>query len=226
MVNKLVISSVLAALILSGTAFYRTLRFGTQVDNKNILEIKKKFGENPSEPLYNPIIKLADKKGKAFCSAFVIDANYAVTAGHCVGGIEDELNKEDLRVILDSGQDAGIKVKAMGYTHRVDLGLIMGNFNKFKPLRADFINFRSNVPVVMACGFPFCQKQLICNPILPQKNDVFYVDAMGYMVPGMSGGPVIDVKTGEAIGLNSASGEGVVKFTPLQGLLGAFHGLE
>lgn len=225
MLNKVVIAFVLASLVLSGMSFYKTIQNGKQVDNKIVLEIKKKFGTEPSEPLYNPIVKLS-KAGRPFCSGFVIDANYAITAGHCLGSMEDKLETADLNIILDTGKDSGTVAHAVGFNGRVDLGLITGNFNKFKSLKVDMENFRMAMPLAYACGFPFGQIKMVCNPVIPQNNDGFLINALGYLVPGMSGGVVIDPKTGEGVALNTAVGDGVVKLTPLQGFKGVFKGLE
>lgn len=186
----------------------------------------KKFGigKTADNPAYNPIIKLLDHKGHAFCSGFVVDANYIVTAAHCLndGG---KLSKEELGVMDDAGVNTNTKAKAVGISSRNDLGLVSGDFSNFKVLKVEFshFGFLSSAPFYLMCGFPMGQKNLICNPFFPSSTSGFAVVGAGYIVAGMSGGPVINSVTGEAVAVNSYADEGRVGVFPLQGLLGAFR---
>lgn len=225
MVNRFLWAVAISSVILSGLAIYKTVQLGNEVSDRQIIKLDKKFGQSPTDPTYNPVIKITDENHKAFCSAFVIDANYAVTAGHCVGAMNGSLSKQKLHVILDSGEDANLTVKAAGFASRSDLGLILGDFNKFKPLATNLESFGFTEAAYYTCGFPYTQKKMICTEFIPQKNSRFYIDGAGYMVPGMSGGPVINARTGVAVGVNSAVGEGIVEVTPLEGFKGCF-GIE
>lgn len=174
-----------------------------------LVPLGPKFGTPPdSDATLTPVVHLATKDKKSFCTAFVVDANYAVTAAHCInhGG---KLPKETLKLLDEKGTDVA-DAQAVGFHDRSDLGLLKGKFNKFLPLKAEFHNNGFEVRrVLAACGFPYGQHRLICN--------VF--------IPAMSGGPVIDPETGIAIGVNYAVGSEYSYISPLQGFLGVF-GLE
>jgi hypothetical protein len=47
----------------------------------------------------------------------------------------------------------------------------------------------------------------------------FLMGAQGFLFPGMSGGPVIDMYTGRVIALNSAVSEHMVLLAPIFGIM-------
>jgi hypothetical protein len=53
----------------------------------------------------------------------------------------------------------------------------------------------------------------------------FSIAGRGFLIPGMSGGPVIDVKHGTVLAVNSAATNGFVLVAPVMGILGSF-GIE
>lgn len=185
----------------------------------------KKFGSGKTadNPAHNPIIKLSDMSGQGYCSAFVIDANYAVTAAHCLADDHYRLRKENIKIYNDKGEYTGIIAKAGGIALQSDLGIVTGDFSNFRMLPAHFDKFSFYHPLYVACGFPYASKVLSCNPLIPAKNIEFAMYAQGYLVPGMSGGPVIDLSDGMVVGVNSAVADDGVLVMPLQGLLGAFQ---
>lgn len=199
-----------------------TLLVGVNNKGSQLLPLDKKFGTAPdNDATLEPVVHLADAKGKAFCTAFIVDANYAVTAAHCIneGG---SLPKEKLKILDESGKDLG-DVQAVGFHDRSDLGLLKGNFKKFLPLRANFYtNGFQIVKPMAACGFPYGQHKFICNIFTPMGNEEFTVKGKGFLVPAMSGGPVVDLESGFAVGVNSAVGDNYSYVRPLQGFLGIF----
>ncbi len=72
-----------------------------------------------------------------------------------------------------------------------------------------------------ACGFPFGQKGLACNPVQVMENDVLAIKVKGFLRNGMSGGPVLNAQ-GVAIGINYAITDGYSLVNSLQGFLGVF----
>lgn len=184
-----------------------------------------KYGQfSSSKAQYQPFVQLARvSDGRAFCSAFVIDSNYALTAAHCV----DPGKRYGIRPILDAPKlliDTGFR--AVGINNRIDVALIMGDFSNFKNLRADFYGFTpTNSPAAyQACGFPYLQKKLTCTRFIPRGVAGFTLAGAGFLIPGMSGGPVLDMKHGHVIGINSSMGN-AAHIAPILGSLGAF-GIE
>jgi S1-C subfamily serine protease len=75
----------------------------------------------------------------------------------------------------------------------------------------------------MSCGFPYGQKRLYCSTIKPKAKEFFNLIADGDIFPGMSGGPVIDILTGEVVGVNSKVYEdGTIHVASLIGLPAQF----
>jgi hypothetical protein len=163
------------------------------------------------------------KKGRGFCSGFVADANYIITAAHCIEK-NYGLDKEPIQIHDQYGKDTGVTAEAVAMSNRIDVGMVKGDFRKFKTLKADFYGFTpTNKPgKYQTCGFPGLQNKLTCTEFLPQYNEGFYIAGKGFLIPGMSGGPVFDTQNEVVIGVNSAAGSGVVLVAPLLGMLGMF----
>lgn len=179
-----------------------------------------------------PIVHIADKDGKAFCSGIVFDAQYVATAAHCLMDDGDSMRTDNLRILDAKGQDVGIVVKAAGVNLRMDYGIVLGDFRKFLLAPIDFYNavFLEPGPFI-ACGFAFGQKYASCSPFLPTGTIGFATEGQGMLIPGMSGGPVYNLTLKKVVAVNTAmtqdytgvAGGSIV--TPLTGLLGAF-GIE
>lgn len=207
--------SVLSALIV-------TLSMGSQAYVEKDLP---KYGTPNENPIHNPIIQL-HRDGRGFCSAVVIDANYALTADHCLRGFMG-MNSDPIQIHDELGKATGVEARAVGIAGRVDVGLIKGDFRRFKFLRPDFYGFTpTNAPgEYRTCGFPGLQDRLTCTVFIPTHNSGFAIAGRGFLIPGMSGGPVIDLTNGVVIAVNSAATEGFVLVAPIMGVLGVF-GIE
>lgn len=72
-----------------------------------------------------------------------------------------------------------------------------------------------------ACGYPFGQKGLACNPVVVIENDVLAIKVKGFLRNGQSGGPVLNAQ-GVAVGINFAITNGYSLVNSLQGFLGVF----
>lgn len=184
-----------------------------------------KYGTSPSNPKHSAIIQL-HRNGKGFCSAVVIDANYALTAAHCV--VDDFFGNVDHTqiVIKDaSGNDTGTVAKVAASHGRIDIAMLIGDFNNFHVIEPDFYEFSPTNALsrYSACGFPGLQNKVTCTNFVPTHNDGFSIAGKGFLIPGMSGGPVIDIINRKLIAVNSAaSTNGTVLVAPVLGILGAF----
>lgn len=208
---------------------------GSQIQQiKTKYRIKdRSFVKDPVNPA---IIRLHDKKGQFFCSGFVVDASYAVTAAHCLSDDLGFLMKGSIQ-IRDSDGSALTLAKAAGLNHRLDYGVIVGDFSNFNHLEMDastsffhptetkkfsFFSEEKEVKSFKACGYPQGQRDVYCSEFSPKQSYFFQVAGLGQVFPGMSGGPVMDAKTGEAVGVISAMSEGAAIITPVTGILGNF----
>lgn len=187
-----------------------------------------KYGTFTNEAKTNEaIIRLKDSKGEFFCSAFVIDDNYAATAAHCLerdfNSIFHSFLPEDIIVSDYLGNDTKIRARAAAINTRMDYGLVKGNFKNFNHLDLDLrLEGVYKQPMLVSCGYPLNQKGLYCVPVYPVRNSYFHIAARGMIYPGMSGGPVIDPKTNKVIAVNSAVSEDTVLLAPIIGLLSSF----
>jgi len=169
------------------------------------------------------VVKLA-KGGRGYCTAFIIDDNYALTAAHCLkaGFFNNKLDNDELE-IRDASNVLLEKAKAVAFDSMTDVGLIAGNFKMFDKLKVNFYGF-TRLPS-FTCGYPMLQNKITCTEFLPTGGDKFFITGPGFLIRGMSGGPVLDRATMTVYGINSAFGTERIYVAPLLGLLGDF-GIE
>lgn len=193
--------------------------------SREVINIHKKFGTPPSGSiLYDSFIRLSDPTRGSSCSGWVIDANYAITAGHCLNQ-EGHLNKSNFYIFDKNGTNTNTIAQAVGYDNKTDLGLISSDFNHFKPLKSnlDQEGFTLNKHSFVSCGFPLGQKTLVCTPFTSSGFRSFRVKGFGHFVPGMSGGPVIDLDSGVAVGVVVSVDDNYSFVAPIEGILGLFN---
>src|SRR5437868_6540141 len=77
--------------------------------------VTEKFGQMPNnDAVLEPIVHLLNDKKIPYCTAFVIDKNYAITSGHCVKENGD-LTKKKLGFSDSLGVNLNVEVTAKGY---------------------------------------------------------------------------------------------------------------
>lgn len=186
-------------------------------------EQKQDVPEITSGTKRGSIVRLHDpKEGRFFCSGVIVGQATLLTANHCTSGMFAEAAPGDvIAEIRDAdGQPTGILASFVAGNSRADFAILTGDFSSFavRGHSADphFIldNIESNGRSVMACGYPYGGK-LMCSPVTDRHMMAFYIAGHGYLYPGMSGGPVVDVATGIVIGVNSAVTETNVLLAPL-----------
>lgn len=178
----------------------------------------------PSEPgsekihqSYDAIIQLHEmEQGRFYCSAVVVYRNYAITAAHCVA------ENSAIKIFSSRNQDTGIVAVPDRASSQMDYAVISGDFSKFRYIKPE-LNVKEIIKSfttgdLIACGYPM-GGELICLPIKDPGQYNFYFRADGSLYPGMSGGPVIDKKTGHVIGINSAVYTEGVLLAPIINLL-------
>lgn len=182
------------------------------------------------EAMRNPIIGLYredhnnNDKMQFHCSAFVISNLYAVTASHCVVDAYGFMTKDSIHIYDADLKDTGLIAVAASMDRRADLAVIMGNFAGFHKLKMDHVTGLMRLPGPFAtCGFPWGSTPPLCNLFKPMGPFYEHVKGMGFLLPGMSGGPVIDMNSGMVGAINMALGDGFVIVAPVTGIFGALE---
>lgn len=100
------------------------------------------------------------------------------------------------------GNDTNIVAMALEGNSARDFGIIMGDFKKFNKLivRTDFIVKPGDA--LRSCGFAHGNYPATCVDFTAVGQSYFYYTGQSMLVPGMSGGPVINAD-GEVVGINS-----------------------
>lgn len=177
-----------------------------------------------------PVIKIADADGNGFCSGYVADDHYIVTAAHClkIGGSHEM--RENLTIVNEAGEIVA-EATAAGINLRIDVGILHGDFKKFKKLPSEFYQdgliYSYPTHHYMSCGYPYGQKEEVCTPFYPSipRTDMmfgFVRSGISTMIPGMSGGPVINTSTGKVVGVNVGGTLVGSIIAPVLGLPAAF----
>jgi hypothetical protein len=197
--------------------------------DKNLPPLDTNINHSRAVNRLEPIVQLF-RNGRFYCTAFVIGNNYALTASHCLMSDDGMSRTDDEIDIRLNNKKTGIIAKAVGVEFRRDLGLIKGDFSSFQMIEVsnDSPGFMANEPLI-ACGYPGGNKHVSCTTFQPAINDAFFLRGPGILVGGMSGGPVINIITSQAVGVNchvyeSETGGGV-GISTLYGVLGRF-GIE
>lgn len=169
---------------------------------------------------YGSIIRLEHGDFGFYCTAVVIDGNYALTAAHCLNNEIGLMSDREI-VIYDQNQTyTGVKAKAAAVDNTRDIGFIQGDFRDFEAAKVDFTGEDIKVGMVMtACGFPSGQFIKFCVDLVLYGNYQFRYRTQGPPIfRGMSGGPVV-ASNGHVVGINSAVDNNSVIIAPLVGVL-------
>lgn len=176
--------------------------------------------ENVLPKLYGAIVQLSIQY--KICSAVVIDDNYIFTAAHCV---DDWMGhyKGFVDILDDRGNHTGVKTTVAAFYPDYDVALLKGDFRNFNYMELDPYKTPEFGQIYYACGFPSLQNRITCSKFIPRENLYFKLSGDGFILRGMSGGPVIDTRNNKVIGVNSAVSENSVIIAPALGLLGIFE---
>lgn len=142
------------------------------------------------------------------CTAFVVSDKYALTAAHCLTNEFGMMITDDIQVLDTERSDTGILAKAASMNGRLDYGLIEANFTGFNKLvivdaKGRITGHLTASNNLTSCGFAN-GGDLLCVPFKDVHPLLFGIKSdNAALFPGMSGGPVIDISTGRAIGINS-----------------------
>lgn len=180
-------------------------------------------GEAGNAKKHPAVVKLYDiEHGRFFCSGTVIAKNYILTAGHCLQGYDRFAVTVEVRTMLD--KPTGIKAAMVYAAGRSDQGLLLGDFSSFNTMpietrtAEELAIYQDQSRPVIACGFPY-GGEYFCGSFSNRHQMAFSIGGEGFLYPGMSGGPVIDIKSGVIIGVNTAVIERGIIISPILELL-------
>lgn len=161
--------------------------------------------------LKEAIVRLHNAQGHFVCSGTVVNDRTVVTAAHCIGGLMTGFfpPRLEFNVRAEDGKDTGLLGLVAGFHQMSDQAILIGDFSEFqtRPMVTEpreVIRLLTNTEArLIACGYPYGGK-LYCSRIKNIRQFLFRFSADGYLFPGMSGGPVIDERTGSVIATNFA----------------------
>lgn len=169
------------------------------------------------------IIRLQDSDGRFFCSGVVISEKLIATAAHCIQGTET------MEVRARDGKPTGIAATVVNANGRLDTALLKGDFHLFQNRQiaqdSNYIHLVLTNPNsrLIACGYPL-GSELRCTPFTSVSRQDFFYKGEGYLYPGQSGGPVIDLDTGYVLGVNHAVQDRYIIINPLAEFMNDMNG--
>ncbi len=169
---------------------------------------------------YDSIIRLVSPDGYFYCTGFVVDNNYAITAAHCVLNDMGIMNTDDVLIHNSHSFFTGVIAKPVAVEKYRDVAFLKGDFSEFSQQATDFNGKSIKTGMKLkSCGYPSGQYDMFCVDLIQNGNRYFQYRATGAPIfKGMSGGPVYN-EEGVAVGVNSAVDEDTIIISPLTGVL-------
>lgn len=173
-------------------------------DNLEAGQLIVNSNERPLKPLFQ-----FSNKGKGSCTATVVYENYALTAAHCV--------KPKIVYEVWGTKET---VRAVYINLQLDRAILKGEFKDRQAIlvdhRADLLH---STPAVVYCGYAGGSHTEVCKQGMRYGLDVFQVMFSNTVMPGMSGGPVVDMVSGQLVGIiTSAQKNGAMTCTSTVGM--------
>jgi hypothetical protein len=133
----------------------------------------------------------------------------------------DRLSKDkpdEFKVINSEGKELAIKPIAVDHENSYrDFAILSGDFSEFE--KVSLVKDLNLLPgdKLRTCGFANLKIPATCTNFIAEGNSGFAYAGNGYLVKGMSGGPVFN-SNGEVVGINVAVSNNQVMITPVVGI--------
>lgn len=159
-----------------------------------------------------------DGKSHFVCSGVVISKTLIATAAHCLRGAPRDQPILEVRDMSDIPQK--VEASLLALSEQADYALLTGDFGLFRTREVEtdtetleniFMNKDANL---IACGYPHGGR-LVCSKVSKIKRIIFSFSALGFLIPGMSGGPVINLANGKVVAVNTAMNDDRMILSPL-----------
>jgi len=148
-------------------------------------------------PLHsNAIVRIELSDGSS-CSGVIVSDTVVLSAAHCYLEAGGKIYDRKARLLAD--------VIPYKRDKSGDVMSFIGDFSKLRhlPVNNRELAFDNPLKTFKTCGYPHGVKEMYCGSFIPQYNYYFQYHGKGLVIPGMSGGPVVDMETGEVVGINS-----------------------
>lgn len=166
--------------------------------------------------LKSATFKIGQKR--PWCTAFAVSDTLAVTAAHCVSD-EDTMVLGKITMFEADDTEFGTGDMQMSKHPLLDIATVSGDFhdrNKL-PISTDRFELDPN-DKFDSCGFPMMDSKLVCSHVFPQSmyadSSVVGIAGPGYLIFGMSGGPVFNTTKGVVVAVNTGLREREVILSP------------
>lgn len=183
-----------------------------------------KYAKKPKNKKHHEVIRIQPVGGGGLCSAFVISDTIALTAAHCVTrvvGFGLEVVRSGFKITNSAGEDTGViaKVSMKNIDMRMDSAALVGDFSKFNKMPVLIKDpFLKEGSLLIHCGYAKGHYPPVCTKGELVGRRLFQIKSTAFLVPGMSGGPVIN-RHGVAVGINSAVTGDLSLYCPTFGML-------
>lgn len=178
---------------------------------------------SPADKL-GSIVRLT-QNGRTFCSGTVIGAHTVLTAAHCVllaepTAMTSPTYRSNIEIRPSDDEPVNVKATVSYVRPQVDQALLRGNFEKFTVRHyisgVKELTILRSTGVFTACGYPL-GGPLYCGPFYYKEPDNFFWKGAGVLLPGMSGGPMMDAD-GNVVATNVAVEQSYSIVAPLYNL--------
>lgn len=152
------------------------------------------------------------------CQQKLEQTQYLLDEAYAAKEILETQKADTYKVLNIYGEDTGVTATAYSKDKRMDYGWLEGDFKNFRklPMRQ---KWKVKIgDTLRACGFYGGRLPPVCTDFKALGNYGFHYAGEGVLIPGVSGGPVIDY-LGFVVGIASSVNDDFVVMVPTLGII-------